>query len=86
MGMMWMGFMMVFGIAAVIIMSLVVIAAVSRVAASRFNHEPLPDDIEKPKHNRLILSDDGELLEIVDSDWDRDEQPKRWHELRDTAE
>jgi Na+-transporting methylmalonyl-CoA/oxaloacetate decarboxylase gamma subunit len=68
MGMMGMGLMMVLGIAAVIIMSLVVIAAVSRVAASRFSHEPLPDDNEKPKRSRLILSDDGELLEIADSD------------------
>jgi Na+-transporting methylmalonyl-CoA/oxaloacetate decarboxylase gamma subunit len=85
MGMMGMGFMMVLGIAAVIIISLVLIAAVSQVAGSRFNHEPLSDAAEKPKRDRLILSDDGELLEIVDSDWKGDEKSIE-RKLHDTAD
>ena len=81
-----MGMMVVFGIAAVIIISLVVIAAVSQVVENRFNQEQLHDDAEKPKRDRLILTEDGELLEIVDSGWEEDEKPKRVYELRDTVD
>ncbi len=77
MGMMGMGLMMVLGIAALLVISIFVITAVSRVARGRLSQEPLDDGVEKPKRNRLILSDDGELLEIADGEGEMAEKPKR---------
>jgi uncharacterized membrane protein len=74
MGMMGMGWMMVLGIVLAVIVILLVIAAISRVAGGRLSHRPPDDAAEKPKRDRLMLTDDGELLEIVDSDWDDDEK------------
>ncbi len=80
MGMMGMGLMMALGIAALMVVSVFVIAAVSRAARGRLNQEPLDDDAEKPKRERLILTDNGELLEMADSEAEMDEKPKRGHQ------
>jgi uncharacterized membrane protein len=74
MGMMGMGWVMVLGIVLAFIVILLVIAVISRAAGGSFNREQLHDDTEKPKREQLMLTDDGELLEIVDSDWDDDEK------------
>jgi uncharacterized membrane protein len=85
MGMMGMGLMMILGVAAMIVVGIFVVVAVSRVARGRINHELLNDGTEKPKRDRLILSDDGELLEIVASEWEMDEKPKRGSQKNETS-
>jgi predicted lipid-binding transport protein (Tim44 family) len=77
MGMMGMGLIMVLGITVLIMISSFVIAAISRVARSRLNQEPWSDDAQKAKRDRLILSDDGELLAFADGEGAMTETAKR---------
>lgn len=32
---------------------------------------------EKPKRSRLVIADDGELMEVVEDNWEAEEKPKR---------
>ncbi len=79
MGMIGMGLMMVFAIVVLLVISTVGMAAVSWVARGGINQWPGYDGAEKPKRDRLILSDDGELREITDYEGETDEKPKRGH-------
>jgi hypothetical protein len=33
--------------------------------------------VEKPKRSRLVIAEDGELMEVVEDAWEADEKPKR---------
>lgn len=80
-----MGLVMVLGIAAVIAVCIVVVVAVSCASGDKLNRASVPYADEKPKRDRLMLSKDGELLEIVDNEWARSEKPKRVHEGKETS-
>ncbi len=77
--------MMTLGIAVIIIMSIFATAAVSRIAKGKLDHDPLYNVTEKPKRGRLMLSDDGELLEIGDDEWEMGEKPKRGHKGQEAS-
>ena len=80
MGMMGMALTMALVVAIVIVLGIFVIVVVSRVGGVKIKLEPLDDQAEKPKRDRAILTEDGELLEIVDSEDETREQPQQDHE------
>jgi uncharacterized membrane protein len=80
MGMMGMALTMALVVAIVIVLGILVIVVVSRVGGVKIKLEPLDEHDEKPKRGRAILTEDGELLEIVDSEDETREQPKQDHQ------
>ena len=80
MGMMGMVLTMALVVATVIVLTILVIVVVSRLGGVKINLEPLEDDAEKPKRDRLILTEDGELMEIVDSDEETPQRSQQDHE------
>jgi len=80
MDLMFTGLPMALGIAVMIVIGVFLTTAVARVAGDMLNREPLHSDAEKPKRDHLILSEDGELLEIADSEREVDEKPKRGYQ------